>query len=209
MPNEVVNRLSVLGPPEEVLRFSLLSRRPGPKTGDRLAKDDREDREPEPDSVIFGFDGVVPLPPEYAVTPYRVRGGRGGYDMEFETWGVKWGPYDFEPSDIQSDEGRFTAQFVTAWDAPRTYLFAASKKFPDCIFGLSCCEEQGFRGRLAFCRGEKHISLAIMERCPACTTSECYVRSHDAWLTSLSETLGFVTASAGGGQDRPLPANGG
>ena len=147
MPNHCVNRLSVVGPDDQVTAFIRLSERPQPATGDPEGSFNNSGDIPK--KVVFGFHGSVPLPAEYSEVPYSNHPGLGGYDMERSTWGVKWGPYDIDEAWTRDGEESEIAHitFTTAWSPPLIWMQKASINFPELKFYLSYGEESPSRGR--------------------------------------------------------------
>lgn len=169
MPNHVRNALTVVGPARDVATFVLRSQVAKPPTGDppgswNYSAEERADRVP------FDLQGVVPLPALYSQVPYdNGRQGPSGYDMEVDTWGVKWGAYSIDPAtDIQLTEHRATYRFTTAWNPPDTYYAQASLAFPHCTFFVSWGGEGPSLGRAVYRRGEQLETDAVeMIDCPA------------------------------------------
>lgn len=160
MPNHVENKLSVIGPVDDVGLYLSMSQTPTPKTGDKpeYNANGRQvncnyDDEPLPDRVTFNFHGVVPLPEMFRQVPYSVHEGIGGYEMQVETWSVKWGPYRVQP--IRIEPGKATIHFTTAWGPPRKYYVKASKAFPSCVFIVSYGGEGPCFGRIIYQDGQE------------------------------------------------------
>lgn len=153
MPNHCVNRLSVVGPAEQVSAFIRLSETPKPATGDPEGSINYSERL---EKVVFDFHGAVPLPVEYSKVPYSNHPNAGGYDMERETWGVKWGAYDIDEAwDREGSESEIASiGFTTAWSPPAIWMVKASINFPELTFYLSFAEESPSRGRYVVRGGE-------------------------------------------------------
>lgn len=207
MPNHVVNRLTVIGPHEQVSKFVSLSTVPRPKTGDEEGSPNFCD-DLTPRQVTFDFYGVVPLPARYSEVPYSRSGALmdsdNGYSMEVDTWGVKWGPYRIKDG-WRLEIGKATIEFTTAWEPPRVYYSKASALFPDVTFIVSYGGEGPCFGRLVYFRGrcvlheEGHHS-----ECPEyadygderedeyfeadAAVVYRYARSHEAFVSQLSAT---------------------
>ena len=143
MPNHVCQKLTVLGPADEVSDYLEKSREARPRTGDKPKYDAQgiqinpNYREQESEAPAFGFHGVVPLPEYYSQVPYSNHDGIGGYEIERNTWGVKWGPYNIDESDIRLAPGRADLVFTTAWNLPYTYYKRASERYPNLTFVVS------------------------------------------------------------------------
>ena len=151
MPNNIDNIISVLGSPDDVSAFVATARGQHPKTGDagRFAEEDNGVRPVK----AFNFHSLVPLPPEYSTRPYGDGSAGCGFDLECETWGVKWGSYTHKEPD--RDPGLATYAFGTAWDAPyKVFLPKVAERFPALTFLLSWGGEGPTRGRMTF-QGEK------------------------------------------------------
>lgn len=113
------------------------------------------------DEDEFEFAALVPLPPEYSQVPYGSQmpaGQRSGYDMERDTWGVKWGAYDARPAEVNETlpHGRssITYDFNTAWSPPITFLEKVAQSWPLLRFYLSWGGEGPTRGRALFANGD-------------------------------------------------------
>jgi hypothetical protein len=159
MPTLVQNALSVVGEPDGVAEFVASARGRLPPTGDKPRKPRKN--EPQPVGVPmseyvqeFCFHALVPLPPRYSEVPYNAhnllnrKGGDGGFQMECDTWGTKWGAMN---TWIECDPGAATYHFETAWCAPHEiFLPKVAARFPNLLFLISWCGEQPTRGRAWF-----------------------------------------------------------
>lgn len=164
MPNHVDNTLSVVGDPETVARFVAAARGKKPRTGDPKPEGNSygnyispEEWAARPDE-LFEFHSLVPLPAAYSQVPYSTSSDRqpSGYNMEHETWGVKWGAYhrgeDWTPPVI--DPGHVTYEFRTAWSPPsEVFLPKVAAKWPGLTFFLSYGGEGPCRGRYLWSGG--------------------------------------------------------
>lgn len=135
MPNQIDNRLTVLGPLETVNRFATAARGRHPRTGDKAGSPNALTAS-EPVSPIC-FHALVPLPPDYCRKPYAIE----GYGAEMDAWGVKWGAFEWnEPVRVP---GCATFTFRTAWRAPTKFLSVVAKQWPQLRFNLSWQEWHG------------------------------------------------------------------
>ena len=150
MPNHVTNKLTVTGPAERVRAFVDAARGCHPPSGDEPDSPNYP-RELGPFPMWLSFDAIVPLPDEYSLVPYGILRGRSGYDIEVETWGIKWGAYDQTPPVLE--DGRATYRFQTAWSPPRVWLRKASEGWPELRFILSYGGEGPVRGRMVAAAG--------------------------------------------------------
>lgn len=152
MPNHVEQVLSVFGPKEEVRRFVAAVRGKRPLTGDAPGSGNySEKRHVE----WFCFHALVPLPKRYSEVPYGDQTPRNGYDLEVETWGVKWGAYDEHKPVVESRLATF--KFTTAWDACHVLMSKAAPQWPKLRFYLSWGGEGPCRGRAFFQCTTLHI----------------------------------------------------
>jgi hypothetical protein len=80
----------------------------------------------------------------------------GGYDWCVEHWGTKWGIYDIELTDDDSESGSLTYFFLTAWSPPIPVVQAMSKQFPSLSFALDYFEGgAGFMGSCVYENGQE------------------------------------------------------
>ena len=92
----------------------------------------------------FDFNCLVPLPEEYSKVPYSPNWqdpqSPNGYDMELQTWGVKWGAFDVEGPIITYSSETYssaTYTFICAFSAPRVFCEKLSRKWADLFFIVS------------------------------------------------------------------------
>ncbi len=107
-----------------------------------------------PPSSVFEFDRLIPLPESYSQFPYSSH----GYDLEAETWGIKWGAFNHAPPKFE--EGCATYWFRCAWEAPRFFLEKVSLFWPDLWFVVSYGGEGPVRGRFALHAGQYLENIA-------------------------------------------------
>lgn len=150
MANNIENKLSVYGPPDAVSAFIAAARGRHPKTGDTEGPNARTEPRPE---QHFSFHALAPLPEEYGRISYGDRGASGrqrtGWDIEVETWGIKWGAYEHPAPECEP--GLATYSFGTAWDGPhKVFMPKVARRFPALLFLLSFGGEGPTRGRALF-----------------------------------------------------------
>jgi hypothetical protein len=81
---------------------------------------------------------------------------RGGYEWCIENWGTKWGLYDIELVEDDSDNGRLEYTFQSAWSPPAPVIQAMSKRFPSLNFALEYFEcGGGFMGSCEYEDGQE------------------------------------------------------
>lgn len=154
MPNHVDNTVTVLGTEEDVAEFIRCARGVHPPTGDKEEANSDVARPKQ----SFSFHALVPLPAEYSTVSYSPnyanRNGANGYDMEYQTWGIKWGAYDHREPTV--DPGVATYRFQTAWSAPHAvFLPKVAQRFKRLTFLLSWGGEGPTRGRAVFYKNTK------------------------------------------------------
>lgn len=150
MPNHVKQRMTLVGPDDDIRAFVDLANAPAPKTGDEPGSFNYSE---VAHMLILSFHAIVPLPPEYHTTPYSTDGfSGGGYGMERDTWGVKWGAYDAQMPEFA--DGRVTYNFTCAWGPPVRFYQKASKRFPNLHFFVAYGGEGPCAGRLYLKNGE-------------------------------------------------------
>lgn len=96
----------------------------------------------------FCFHSLVPLPPQYSQRAYGDGRPGNGFDLECETWGVKWGAYDQKKPVLEN--GLATYRFTTAWSAPTKFVGKVYPQWPALYFWLSWGGEGPTRGRATF-----------------------------------------------------------
>lgn len=157
MPNWSKNKLSVVGPKDDVAAF--VKKAEGPVQDYALS--DFEKRHPYPSkpprNSILSFHQLVPIPDEVMAREYDDPNYRAtketGYDWEVKLWGVKWGASEEELERI--DDGHALYSFDTPWAPPCELLETVSKQFPKLFFYLSFSEEVPTRGRFIYRNGKK------------------------------------------------------
>lgn len=106
-----------------------------------------------PEIVPLSFHQIIPLPEQYSQVPYGRLEKPNGYDIEYETWGVKWGPYETKgPTPV---DGGFTYEFTTAWVCPKIWLAKASAIWTDLLFIASYGGEGPTRGVIVLKAGHE------------------------------------------------------
>lgn len=118
MPNNVKNRITILGTPEqvsEVLEF--------------LKGDPYEDGTPR----LIDFNKIIPQPDNIFLESLGekereqcAREGRPNwYDWNTKNWGTKWGAYAIKPGEHNQ------VIFETAWSFPEPVAHALAARFPN------------------------------------------------------------------------------
>ncbi len=153
MPNNIDINLSIMGKDRDLRAFTQQAQGQRKPTGDLPVlpnglKNLNYDMVVNPPNSVFEFDRLIPLPESYSQFPYSSH----GYDLEVETWGIKWGAYGHKPPKFE--EGSATYWFRCAWEAPRVFLEKVSRKWPDLWFVVSYGGEEPVRGRFALHTGE-------------------------------------------------------
>jgi hypothetical protein len=158
MPNYIDNCLTVFGEPDAVDAFVKSARGKHPPSGTQSEWENSE--------KPFSFHALVPLPPEYSTVSYGDGLPSRGFEMECDTWGIKWGafvpnrwPRDLnEMPPVELDPGMATYCFGTTWNAPwKVFMPKVAVKFPALQFFLSWGGEGPTRGR-AWYHGNSHVS---------------------------------------------------
>lgn len=144
MPDHVHNVLSVVGHPDEIARFVAAAR------GKYPDNPDGQGRESE-----FCFHSLVPLPAEYSTNPYGDGSRRSGWNLEVETWGVKWGEYNAKPVVLRP--WCVTYRFRTPWDGCHKMIGKAAPKWPALTFLLAWSGEGPCRGEAVFRGTERRV----------------------------------------------------
>src|SRR5262245_59929551 len=134
MANQIRNTLTVVGEEEELNRFIAAARGRPPRSAD---SEDDESNKDEPKEEALCFHSLVPLPESYGEVPYGLTQGFAtcGFDLEVETWGVKWGAYD-QKGPFQTKEGDEVYSFTTAWSPPTKFLENVAKQWTRLEFFL-------------------------------------------------------------------------
>lgn len=153
MPNHIDVNLSVMGKDQDLGAFTRQAKGKRKPTGDLPTyptglKNYNYELATNPASSVFEFDRLIPLPESYSQFPYS----KHGYDLEVETWGIKWGAYAHKPPRFK--EGCATYWFRCAWEAPRVFLEKVSMRWPALWFVVSYGGEGPVRGRFALHKGE-------------------------------------------------------
>lgn len=155
MPNNVENLVTILGPNKLVIKKFLRGTKP--KTGDVSKKVKEEQVE------IFCFNKILPLPHRYSRVPYSTMQGECGPDIEYNTWGLKWGAYNVK---CISTKPNLTYSFTTAWVSPNKILTRLSKIFPDNKIIHSVSDEgDGIPRRFTYLNGIcKELPVELTEK---------------------------------------------
>lgn len=149
LPNYIRNVLTAHGPAEIVAKFVAQAKGRPPRTGDKPLNPDGTHNsgyhKDEPAERDFCFSRLVPLPARFSQVPYG-DGAKGcGYDLECETWGIKWGAFTIQTPII--DAKLVTYRFETAWHAPiDKFLPQVARDWPDLKFLINWGGEGPVRG---------------------------------------------------------------
>ena len=145
MPNYVYNTLTIIGKKDRITAFVNKARGVRKQTGDQLGSINYSTPIEE---SSFEFNCLVPLPEEYSSVPYSPN----GYEMEFQTWGVKWGAFDVEGPIVTNSSATYT--FTCAWNSPEIFCCRLSEQWPDLLFVVSYGGEGPTLGRFTLFNGE-------------------------------------------------------
>lgn len=153
MPNHIDINLSIMGKDQWLGEFTRQAKGTRKPTGDlptypNGSKNYNYDCGTNPPSSVFEFDRLIPLPESFSQFPYSSH----GYNLEIETWGIKWGAYGHKPP--RFEEGCATYWFRCAWKAPRTFLEKVSMNWSDLWFVVSYGGEGPVRGKFTLHKGE-------------------------------------------------------
>ena len=150
MANICRNKVTIVGEPERVAELVAKAYAYPPKWG----PEPYEIVVPEPEEKQhMCFHGLVPLP-EGTHGP-NVSYSNVGLTAESQTWGGKWGAYDYAPP-VEMAPGVVTYEFSTAWSPATTFWTKVSKQFPDLLIIQSYSEESPSRGRILYHSGVCH-----------------------------------------------------
>jgi len=179
MPNYIDINLSVMGKDQDLGEFTRQAKGARKPTGDLPTFPDGQeninyDSAANPPNSVFEFDRLIPLPESYSQFPYSSH----GYDLERETWGIKWGAFGHKKPKFE--EGCATYQFRCAWEAPRIFLEKVSSRYPDLWFVVSYGGEGPVRGRFALHKGEYLDNVASIGY--AFDEDEADEEMCDAWV---------------------------
>lgn len=211
MPNWCENRLTVLGPKEDVAAF--VDKAHGPVHQFAVSEREREwakreGRDPDvpPRVETFSFHRLVPIPAEGLALVYHDpeterAGAPQGHQYEHDLWGIKWGCHDSVL--VEHVDGRATYTFTTPWGPGNKFFETLSKNWPTLAFAVSFGEEYPSRGRFVIHRGA-HRATTFEHDCPlkfpegdvsdaeeeafrvtSNTWRDEYVRTHDKWVRDL------------------------
>lgn len=134
MPNWCNNRLSVVGPKDEVRAFVKRAQGVTQHYAPHVDSEKEED---------FSFHQLVPIPDDVMKMNYDPH----GISAERRLWGVKWGGCH---SVLESHtDGLAIYVFDTPWGPPDNLLVTISSQHPKLTFVISYAEESPTRGRYA------------------------------------------------------------
>jgi len=182
MPNYIDINLSVMGKDQRLGEFTRAAKGQRKPTGDlpeypNGLKNYNYDYAVNPLASVFEFDRLIPLPESYSYFPYSSH----GYDLEVETWGIKWGAFKHESPKFE--EGCATYWFRCAWEAPRVFLEKVSLLWPDLWFVVNYGGEGPVRGRFALHDGAYLENIA--DRGDEDTPDE---EQYEAWVNAYRHT---------------------
>lgn len=151
MPNNVDFTFTAVGTAERITAFIAQARGARKSTGDPPTFGDRPNPnyDPTPVESAFEFDRLVPLPDSYSQFDYSDH----GYELEYQTWGTKWGAYRVEgPTQKRNTEVTYT--FTCAWGPPKPFFEKVSQQWPDLLFVISYGGEGPCLGRFSLYQGK-------------------------------------------------------
>ena len=189
MPNYIDINLSVMGKDQRLGEFTRAAKGQRKPTGDlpeypNGLKNYNYDYAVNPLASVFEFDRLIPLPESYSLFPYSSH----GYDLEVETWGIKWGAFKHETPKFE--EGCATYWFRCVWKAPRVFLEKVSQKWPDLWFVCSYGGEGPVRGKFALHDGTyiENISSSGTAFDMEALGEEYWEEQYDAWVNAYRHT---------------------
>lgn len=184
MPNNVDQRLTIIGTKGDVEAFVVTARGAAPMSGDSDGCNARKKLSINP----LCFHMFAPLDDDFSRKPYG-DGDSYGRNAQADNWSVKWGAYDIEEAEISDDGTQATYAFQCSWSPPEKALQRASLRYRTLIFVLSYGGEGPCRGRRVFKGGEVTQSLT------------------DSWETSMQAECAAATEAHGEDTDEEVDAH--
>ncbi len=142
MPNHVTSICTVTGPAVDVSAFyekhvapGYPARYKGRDVGPAFSCDTVF---PMPE-ILQGTTSPPPAGDERAAKAYAETGFTDWYDWSCETWGTKWGTYDFE--ERERGDGRYVFKFESAWSFPTPVFAELANRFPSLVFDVVTYDE--------------------------------------------------------------------
>ncbi len=147
MPNNINQKLTIVGTKEDIEAFVITARGAAPFTGDKPGSANEHKRLRV---ISLSFHAIAPLPDSYSEREYSDH----GYHLEANAWSVKWGPYECRDAVISEDGASATYEFQCAWGPPLEAMRRASMRYRCLRFFLSWGGEGPCRGRHSFNAGK-------------------------------------------------------
>jgi hypothetical protein len=111
----------------------------------------KTDRDPTPQQQSLSLHRLAPIPDEALEYSYSYL----GKDLQTSLWGTKWDVCNVE-GPVTEEEGKTSRShwvFQTAWAPPTSAILAASKRWPQLVFGMNTLFESNNGERSLFCMG--------------------------------------------------------